>query len=190
MISLEQIVREVLPRASAWRLGTSGSANVDVGTPVARLYVSITGGILYMGMGASSTYFPYGYAGYGGGVGVGLEIPVSGSLSMPSFPATGGEWGRLYIPPGVINVTDVTKDTISGPAVLLNPNVAYFGAGAGISLVLFGAKLTGAADLPLLYARTRAVAFQAGISVITPGLSANFAAYQLYIGGAGQPVKM
>ena len=195
MTIFTDLIQQLLPHASAWRLIGSGSLEVTAGTPVAKLYVALSGGQLRMGVGAvpragqrESNYIPYNYAAHGLGVGVGADIPAGAGVSLPSFPSTGGEWGRLYIPPGVVNVSDVTRDTIGGPAVLVNPSISLCGVAGGFSVILFGASIGSLSSLtPMtMLANANAVAFQAGISVITPGLSANCTLNQLQIFRSGQ----
>ena len=195
MSVITDLMQQVLPHASAWRLAGSGSAEVTAGTEVAKLYVALTGGQLRMAIGGvpganqrESNYIPYSYAGGGAGVGVGIDIPAGASVSLPSFPSTGGEWGRLYIPPGLVNVSDITRGTITGPAVILNPSISLCGVAGGFSIILFGATVpsfipTGPAEMLV---NVRAVAFQAGLSVITPGISANCTLHQVHVFRSGQ----
>lgn len=163
-------------------MGASGSGEVDVGTPVARVYVAGGAGVFYMGMGDSNLYYPYHYAGVGGGVGFGLEIPVSASVSTPSLPSTGGEWGRLFIAPHrnkasyfpQMEMGDVDQGSIAGPAVLLAPSLSLFGAAGGISVIFFGMDSIPDPHNPISMVNgCNAVAFQAGISLITPGAGVN-----------------
>lgn len=178
-----ELMRAVLPGASAWRLGTSRSAEVTGGTPIARLYIATTGGTMYMGMGDKDIYIPYHYVGGGIGVGVSaIPTPVSGSFATTDFPSTGGEWGRVYLPPSALARVDMTRDTIAGPAVLINPGVQWIVAGAGFSVVVFGATIASLNFMnPIsLFNQTKGVVFQAGLSA-TLGLGVSCTVHQLGI---------
>lgn len=186
MAFVDDLLRILLPRPSAWRLASSGSGDVSVGVEKF-VYVSATGGTLYMGMGASSHAFPfkYGGAGAGGGVGLSTLVAVSGSFSASSFPSTGGEFGRLYLPPWV--TTDVNIDTIPGPAMLVSLSASLI-AGGYFQAVFFGAQMgafLGAPTPTSILASTNAVAFQIG-SAITTSYAAGVTGYQLLITGAGK----
>lgn len=188
MFSIADVLSKVLPSPSAWRLMKSGSGHVDVGTPIARVFVSGTGGTLYMGMGDGDMCVPYVYGGAGGGVGIGLEIPVTAGVSLSKFPSSGGEWGRLYVPPGVINVSDINKDTICGSAVLLCPSASFFGPAGCVSVIFFGARYAGPTDMTSLM-RANAIAFQAGTEIGTPSLQVSITLYNILIGRPGKIFK-
>jgi hypothetical protein len=145
-------------------------------------------------MGSNSPIVPYNYGGVGGGVGFGLPIPVTGSVSMAQFPSTGGEVGRLYILPKALASSDVTIDSISGPAVLVEPNISLFGVGGSLSFILFGAMLSdltgGLGSVTSLFrGGAKAIAFQASGSVITPAFGVGFTGCQLNIFNYGKMQK-
>jgi len=198
MSYFRQLIHSVLPYRSAWRLGASGSAEVDVGTEVARVYVAGGGGTFYMGMGDKNLYFPYNYGGIGGGIGISLAIPVSASVSTPDMPSTGGEFGRLYVVPRRLKDSyipqyqsiDVDKASISGPAVLMAPSVSLFGAAGGLSIIFFGMEnIPNPQDPISMINGCSAIAFQAGLSMITPGLGVNCTLMKLRIFQPGAMVK-
>ena len=186
------LMRAVLPSPSAWRLGTSRSAEVTGGTPIARLYIGATGGTLYMGMGDNSIYVPYPYVGGGVGAGVGFSPPLNASVATTDFPSTGGEWGRVYVPPSMLASADMNRDTIAGSALLIAPGVQFCAVGAGFSVILFG---VGPSALTItnpfgLFNQTKGIAFQAGLTGITPSVGASCTAYLLRILPGGGIVNM
>lgn len=183
---IEEVMRLVLPHPSAWRLASSGGGEVSVGLEKF-LYIAGTGGTFYMGMGSSSHAYPFTYVGVGGGAGVGLSTlaAVAGSFSASTFPSTGGEFGRLYLPPW--SSTDVNIDSISGPAVLISTGISLIG-GAYLSAVFFGAQLSTFMGMPnpaSVLMSADAVAFQAG-TAITTSYGAGVTGYELYITGHGR----
>lgn len=189
---LKELMHTAIPSPSAWRLGTSRGGEVTAGTPIARLYVGATGGTLFMGMGDKSIYLPYNYAGVGAGVGISASPPVNASFSTTDFPASGGEWGRVYMPPALLAQVDMNKDTISGPATLINPGLQWCAVGAGISIILFGVSPSALNwTNPLaLFRQTRGVAFQAGLTAITPSVGVGCTVYSLRILSPGKPRHM
>lgn len=188
----KELMRTAVPSPSAWRLGTSRGGEVTAGTPVAKLYVGATGGTLYMGMGSNSIYLPYNYVGAGAGVGLGVSPPVNASFSTTDFPSSGGEWGRVYMPPALLAQVDMTQDTISGPATLINPGLQWCAVGAGISIILFGVSpnVLNWGNPLALFNQTKGVAFQAGLSAITPSVGVGCTVYSLTIMGAGKAQRM
>jgi hypothetical protein len=166
---------------SAWRLSASGSVEADAGLSKI-VFVGTQGGMLYMGMGAGNSTFAYPYFGVGGGAGLAVSAlgPVAASFSLPSFTSTGGEFGRLYIPPAIFGSTDVTEDTLTGPLILMGPSAAL-GAGVYFSVILFGARVSGPIAPYDLWMTTKAVAFQAGFNATTSaGISVS--GFQLVVG--------
>ena len=163
---------------------------------MAKVYVGITAGQFYMGMGNSNNYFPFSYGGAGVGAGVGFN-PVGGSVALPSFPSTGGEWGRLYKVPqsvgwGATEKIDVNIDTIAGPAVLVVPSATFSGVGGSLSFIMFGAGggFTNVLSPAGIMGGCKAVAFQAGSAFDVPDVQAGCTLYRVQILSAGKMKKM
>ena len=186
MAFLDSLAGSVLPHPSSWRLANVGSASGSVGL-AKFVYIAATGGTFYMALGAGSHKLPYTYGGVGAGGGVGLSVlgPLAGSFSAASFPSTGGEWGRLYLAPSLWGVSELDRDTILGPAFLINISASLI-AGGSISIVFFCATNMVDAVTPFaLLNRAKAVAFQAGLEVTTT-YGAGVTGYNLMIFNRGK----
>lgn len=87
---LQTFMSNLVVVRSDWRFVTSGGAALTVSTPVARVGVGATGGLLHLKRDSNSHITKLNFGGIGGGVGLSLiPTPANFSFSLPQMPSDG-----------------------------------------------------------------------------------------------------
>ncbi len=156
---VNQIIEKMVIVESDWKFVTSGGGTLSVGTPIAKLSVAGTGGLIQVQRDVDRTPTQLNFGGLGGSVGLSLiPSPANFSFSIPAMPSA----GRIYKLP--MAGRSLSLREMKGAFVMFEAG-ADFGAGASGAFMFLGGNsfaagmagaISPALNLPTLIATSKA----------------------------------
>lgn len=131
---------------SDWRFVTSAGGTLTVSTPIARVGVNGTGGLLRLKRDSDKSPTQLNFGGIGGGVGVSLvPTPANFSFSIPQMPSA----GRVYKLPFAGRTLSLHE--LKGAFVMIEVGADFGPGGSGALMFLGGNTMIGAMAGPMQF---------------------------------------
>ncbi|MBX3243519.1 MAG: hypothetical protein KF685_03510 [Acidobacteria bacterium] len=164
---------------SDWKFVTSAGATLTVSTPIARVGVNGTGGLLRVQRDSDAQPTQLNFGGLGGGVGVSLiPTPANFSFSIPQMPSA----GRVYKLPFAGRTLSLHE--LKGAFIMIEIGADFGPGGSGALMFLGGNTMIGAMmgpmQLPAILATSNACVRFGGMNATL--IPAN-AGINIYAGG-------
>jgi hypothetical protein len=139
--SLSSILSNLAVVESDWKFVTSAGAELSVNTPIAKVGVNLTGGLIRVKRDSDPQPTQLNFGGVGGSVGLGLvPLPAKFSFSLPQMPSV----GRIYKLPWARQTLDLNE--MKGAMVMFQIG-ADAGPGVSGAFMFLGGRLWFAAGL-------------------------------------------
>ncbi len=182
---VNEIIQKLVIVESDWKFVTSGGATLSVGTPIARLSVNGTGGLIQVKRDRDQNPTQLNFGGLGGSLGLSLiPSPVNFSFSIPAMPSA----GRVYKLPFAGRTLSVGE--LKGAFVMFEVG-ADVGVGAGGAFMFLGGSVLASSmagafnpglNLPALIATSNACVRFGGMAVTLLPVNASVT---VYVGAIG-----